>query len=123
VARFLSRSASLLWLLAAAPACAADPIPACDLHEMPEVCQLQIQRNHVMNDLALSEGQHQRDTLRAESLAQWWKEYAAGSAAQREWWASWEAGATALADWQRRYDAGLETQLNLWKEICARHHC
>lgn len=88
----------MLLVLGIGRALAAEPIAACDPKEPLEVCQLEIQRNHALNDLAISEGARQRDALQAETLAQWWKSYVVGVTAQHDWWAKW------------------------WDETCGKHH-
>lgn len=82
----IPRLGLMLTLLPLVSAHAADwPPPACDPHEVPVVCNLKIQRDNALDELAISEARRTEEAKaaaaaaeRAAAKVEYWRRYVLG---------------------------------------------
>jgi hypothetical protein len=78
-------------MLLAMPVLAEGP-SACDPREDPTVCELKVERNNAMDELAVTAGALRKARERQVTMTEWWAEYAAGVSALSEWWRKYAEG-------------------------------
>jgi hypothetical protein len=115
----------VLVLLFAAPAWAAEHAypPVCPDAERHDVCEIKIQRNDALDEIAIEKQKMASMQQAEEKLAGWWSSYANGAARTAEWWEQYVTGMSGLAEYWQSYARGMDKQVAMWKELCARHHC
>jgi hypothetical protein len=131
----------ILALLFAASAIADDHVfpPVCPDAERHDVCEIKIQRNDALDEIAIEKQKLASMQQAEDKLAGWWSYYANGAARTAEWWEKYVAGVGDVVEywksytagddlaariaWWQSYARGMDQQVAMWKELCARHHC
>jgi hypothetical protein len=81
----------IFFLLASVAAFAAGP-EACDPREDPTVCELKVERNNAMDELAVNAGNLRKARERQVTMTEWWASYVDGIGLQAEWWRQYSEG-------------------------------
>lgn len=84
---------ALLLVLVMLPGIARAEGPlACDPREEATICELKVERNNAMDELAIAGGKLRVTLAREVAAVKWWAEYADGVTAQTEWWQRYAEG-------------------------------
>lgn len=94
----MARLLTVLVLLSASPALAAGP-EACDPREDATVCELKVERNNALDELAITAGKLRIVSEREAAEVKWWAEYAEGVNLQSQWWRQYSEGVNAKAQY------------------------
>jgi hypothetical protein len=86
--------------------------PVCPDAERHDVCEIKIQRNDALDEIAIEKQKMAAMQQAEEKLAAWWGRYASGVARM-----------SGLAEYWQGYAQGADKQVVMWKELCSRHHC
>jgi hypothetical protein len=86
----------LALLLFAFPALAESPA-ACDAREDATICELKVERNNAMDELAMTSGELRKAREHQADMVKWWSEYVAGIGVQAEWWLKYLDGVNGKA--------------------------
>lgn len=91
----VARLLIVVWLVLWASEANAGPSLACDPKENATVCELMVQRNNAMNELADTAAHLRVAHEDADGLRDWWAKYVAGVSAQVGWWQKYADGVSA----------------------------